>query len=57
MTSSSGPKWERGQSKTKGRKGARKYFRRPWLLKLLMAMAPILTKLVELAIIILKQLR
>lgn len=55
MTSSNAPNRERGQSKTKNRKVARKFFRRPWFLKLMLAMTPFLTKVVELAIILLNR--
>jgi hypothetical protein len=54
MTTSSAPKRERRQSRTKNRAG-RSLFRRPWFLKLLVAMAPLVTKLVELVITLIKQ--
>ena len=53
-SSSRDPRRERGQSE-KSRWSGWAWFRRRWLLKLLLAMAPLATKLVELAIMLMKQ--
>ena len=56
MTKSSDTRRERGQS-NKGRRTGWAFFRRRWFLKVLLAMAPLLTRLVELAILIFKHLK
>ena len=56
MKKSSDTRRERRQS-NKGRRTGWAFFRRRWFLKVLLALAPFLTKLVELAILILKHLK
>lgn len=55
MTISSAPKRERRQSRTKNPRVGWNLFCRPWFLKLLVALAPFLTKVVELVIALIKQ--
>lgn len=54
METSKDPSRERRQSRKSYRWGWA-FFRRRWFLKLLLVLAPLVTKVIELAIVILKQ--